>query len=260
MRKAFNVGAAANQRCLEGSLPCNEPLLHCCKIHRQCFNDTQKCLNCSWSVKQKMRCYKAYGNRCNSKVSLLSPPFLATLVALHFTPVSKSVSRSFELAKLRGLRACFQSCSLTLNFVSIFSKGRFQLKAWSNLCDVDMLIYEDQVVVYLYPPILFRLRYKNIYYVNHIVRTGVYFYNIYRLTHIYKYDMIYIREITVHISHWARSHWALLEGLELELRALLEGLEFELRGLLLIGRGFESWLRGRWNEPLPAIEPWLQCI
>ena len=123
-----------------------------------------------------------------------------------------------------------------------------------------MLIYEDQVVVYLYPPILFRLRYKNIYYVNHIVRTGVYFYNIYRLTHIYKYDMIYIREITVHISHWARSHWALLEGLELELRALLEGLEFELRGLLLIGRGFESWLRGRWNEPLPAIEPWLQWI
>ena len=163
MRKAFNVGAAANQRCLEGSLPCNEPLLHCCKIHRQCFNDRQKC---SWSVKQKVRCYKAYGNRCNSKVSLLSPPFLATLVALHFTPVSKSVSRSFELAKLRGLRACFQSCSLTLNFVSIFSKGRFYLKAWSNLCVVDMLIYEDQVVVYLYPPILFfRLCYQNAYYV-----------------------------------------------------------------------------------------------
>ena len=95
--------------------------------------------------------------------------------------------------------------------------------------------------------------------------------NICRPTHIYKYDMIYTREITVHISHWARSHWALLEGLELELRALLEGLElelrallegleFEFRGLLLIGREFDSWLLGRWNEPLPAIEPWLQRI
>ena len=36
--------------------------------------------------------------------------FLAMLVALHFTPVGESVTRSvghsFELAKLRGLRAC----------------------------------------------------------------------------------------------------------------------------------------------------------
>ena len=37
-------------------------------------------------------------------VGLLS--FLATLVALHFTPVSKSLGHSFGLAKLRGLRAC----------------------------------------------------------------------------------------------------------------------------------------------------------
>ena len=106
-------------------------------------------------------------------------------------------------------------------------------------------------------------------------------------------------EITVHISHEAWSHWALLggleelelrallegfelelgallEGFELELRALLEDLELELRALLeclefadvcwvslqllIIGRGFEIWLRGRWYEPLLAIEPWLALI
>ena len=33
--------------------------------------------------------------------------FLATLVALDFTLVSQSVGRSFKLAQLRGLRACF---------------------------------------------------------------------------------------------------------------------------------------------------------
>ena len=32
--------------------------------------------------------------------------FLATLVALHFTPVTESVGRSFEQEQLRGLQAC----------------------------------------------------------------------------------------------------------------------------------------------------------
>ena len=51
MREPFNVGAG-NQRCLEESLPCNEPLKpgH---FHQQCFNNRQKCLNCSRSVKTK---------------------------------------------------------------------------------------------------------------------------------------------------------------------------------------------------------------
>ena len=39
-------------------------------------------------------------------VSPVAMFFLATLVALHFTPVSKSLGSSFELAQLRGLRAC----------------------------------------------------------------------------------------------------------------------------------------------------------
>jgi len=56
----------------------------------------------------------------------------------------------------------------------------------------------------------------------------------------------------------------LLEGLELELfKGLLEGLEFELltiallvgRELALLDRGLDTWLRERWYEPLPDIEP-----
>ena len=64
------------------------------------------------------------------------------------------------------------------------------------------------------------------------------------------YDMSYVEEITVHLlSHWAKSHWALLEGRELELftaclemesfKGLLEGLEFELFKGLLEGLEFE---------------------
>ena len=62
------------------------------------------------------------------------------------------------------------------------------------------------------------------------------------------YDMSYIEEVKVHLmSHWAKSHWALLEGRELELpclemelfKGLLEGLEFELFKGLLEGLEFE---------------------
>ena len=39
-----------------------------------------------------------------------SPP----LVALHFTPVSKSLGHSFGLASLRGLRACLKGTTITM--------------------------------------------------------------------------------------------------------------------------------------------------
>ena len=49
--------------------------------------------------------------------------FLATLVALHFTPVSLSVGRSFELAQLRGLRACLPDFNLS-NLSSTLLAGK----------------------------------------------------------------------------------------------------------------------------------------
>ena len=47
------------------------------------------------------------GKKVSPLIRTVTNFLLATLVALHFTPVSKSVSRSFELVWLQGLRACF---------------------------------------------------------------------------------------------------------------------------------------------------------
>ena len=43
---------------------------------------------------------------CTVDVSTSSPNCFAMLIALHSTPVSRSVGRSFGLAELQGLRAC----------------------------------------------------------------------------------------------------------------------------------------------------------
>ena len=70
---------------------------HHCHIHCDChqYHHRQRCDSCFVAGGQSSR--KCTLNHPSSSALTFSP-FLATLVALHFFPVSKSVSRSFELA------------------------------------------------------------------------------------------------------------------------------------------------------------------
>ena len=60
-----------------------------------------------------------------------TPYFLATLVALHLTPVSRSLGRSFELPYLWGLRPCFLSiipmprCTVSQQFINVILQYNF---------------------------------------------------------------------------------------------------------------------------------------
>ena len=97
--------------------------------------------------------------------------FLATLVALHFTPVSESLAgQSFGLAQLRGLRACFYTsaacgacdkyevCSIFTSIaVTAFDTGiralesfiyqhRIKLETFSHVVELNMLTRTRQRV------------------------------------------------------------------------------------------------------------------